>query len=77
MNNETRVTRLIKVVGFVDHAGLPTCSLKAGADDCRFLRSAATGVAHACMATGTRLRHSELGVGYLRPAAGCPVWGDA
>lgn len=77
MDNETQIKRTIEVVGFVDHNGLPTCSRRALSADCKFLSSRAIGSKLVCNFLGVDLQRSDKGVGYLRPAGGCPVWSEA
>lgn len=80
-------TRTIEVQAYRDPDGAPTCCADWTTARCRFITLRKFGLVDVCACTGEDLQRLPAGAGYddpvedpwnhyVRPVAGCPIWGD-
>lgn len=66
--------KIIEIQAYRDSNGKPTCSLVWGEKSCKWVGTRRMGTQEVCMATGSILDRDPVGIGYLQPACGCPIW---
>lgn len=64
----------IKIERHRDPEGHPTCCREWGRVQCRFIGVRKFGTVDVCQLTGDDLTRDRNGMGWIRPAFGCPVW---